>query len=105
MAVVDRVYARSLFEAAQEQGKLAPVHEQLSDFVEAVREVPELRSLLVNPEVDSRLKADALADLLGGAEEIVRNFIRLLAENCKRRRFRSPALELHGIRRAVLASP
>jgi F-type H+-transporting ATPase subunit delta len=80
MAAAERVYARALFEAAQEEGKLAQVHEQLSDFVEAVREVPELRSLLVNPEVDSRLKADALADLLGGAEDVVRNFIRLLAE-------------------------
>jgi F-type H+-transporting ATPase subunit delta len=80
MAVADRVYARALFEAAQEQGKLREVHEQLSDFVEAVREVPQLRSLLVNPEVDSRLKADALGEVLGGAEEIVRNFIRLLVE-------------------------
>jgi F-type H+-transporting ATPase subunit delta len=80
MAAADRVYARALFEAAQEEGKLAHVREELADFVEAVREVPELRSLLVNPEVDSRLKADAIADLLGGAEEIVRNFMRLLAE-------------------------
>jgi F-type H+-transporting ATPase subunit delta len=80
MAAADRVYARALFEAAQEEGKLAPVREELADFVEAVREVPELRSLLVNPEVDSRLKAEALGDLLGGAEEIVRNFMRLLAE-------------------------
>ena len=80
MAAADRVYARALFEAAQEDGKLAQVREELGDFVEAVREVPELRSLLVNPEVDSRLKAEALGDLLGGAEELVRNFMRLLAE-------------------------
>jgi F-type H+-transporting ATPase subunit delta len=80
VAAAERMYARALFEAAEEQGKVAQVREDLGDFVEAVREVPELRSLLLNPEVDSRLKADALADVLGGAEELLRNFMRLLAE-------------------------
>ena len=80
MPVAERMYARALFEAAQDQGKLADVGEQVSDFVEAVREVPELRALLVNPELDTRLKADALGDLLGGADELVRNFLLLLAE-------------------------
>jgi F-type H+-transporting ATPase subunit delta len=78
--VAERMYARALFEAAQDQGKLADVGEQVSDFVDAVREVPELRALLVNPELDTRLKADALGDLLGGADELVRNFLLLLAE-------------------------
>ena len=80
MPVAERMYARALFEAAQEQGSLAEVGEQLSDFVEAVAEVPELRALLVNPELDTRLKADALGDLLGGADPLVRNFLQLLAE-------------------------
>jgi F-type H+-transporting ATPase subunit delta len=78
--VAERMYARALFEAAQDRGRLADVGEQVSDFVEAVREVPELRALLVNPELDTRLKADALGDLLGGADELVRNFLLLLAE-------------------------
>ena len=80
MPVAERMYARALFEAAQEQGSLAEVGEQLADFVEAVAEVPELRALLVNPELDTRLKADALGDLLGGADPLVRNFLQLLAE-------------------------
>jgi F-type H+-transporting ATPase subunit delta len=78
--VAERMYARALFEAAQDQGRLADVGEQVSDFVEAVREVPELRALLVNPELDTRLKADALGELLGGSDELVRNFLLLLAE-------------------------
>ena len=80
MAVAEAMYARALFGAAQDKGKLAEVREELSDFVTAVREVPELRSLLVNPEVDSRVKADALRELLEGADEVVRNFLLLLAE-------------------------
>jgi F-type H+-transporting ATPase subunit delta len=80
VAVAERMYARALFQAAREEGRLAPVREELGDFVQAVRDVSELRGLLVNPEVDSRLKADALSELLGGADELVRNFLLLLAE-------------------------
>jgi F-type H+-transporting ATPase subunit delta len=80
MPVAERMYARALFEAAQDKGSLAEVGEQVTDFVDAVREVPELRALLVNPELDTRLKADALGDLLGGADELVRNFLVLLTE-------------------------
>ena len=80
MGVAQRMYARALFEAAQEQGKLAEVHEQLGDFVAMVEEVPELGAVLGNPELDSHTKAAILDDLLGGADELVRNFLRLIAE-------------------------
>jgi len=55
------------------------VREELGDFVAAVEEVPELRELLRNPQVDPRARADALDDVLGGADELVRNFLRLLS--------------------------
>jgi F-type H+-transporting ATPase subunit delta len=45
-----------------------------------VHEVPELRSVLRNPQVDARAKADVLAELLGGADDLVRNFLLLTAE-------------------------
>jgi len=47
---------------------------------EAIASNDELRELLDNPEADSRLKADVLADVAGGADELVVNFVRLLAE-------------------------
>jgi F-type H+-transporting ATPase subunit delta len=56
------------------------VREELGDFVEALRSVPELRELLRNPQLDPRAKVDVLDDLLGGADELVRNFLRLTAE-------------------------
>jgi F-type H+-transporting ATPase subunit delta len=56
------------------------VREELGDFVAAVEEVPELRELLRNPQVDPRARTAALDDLLGDADELVRNFLRLLAE-------------------------
>jgi len=55
------------------------VREELGDFVAAVEEVPELRELLRNPQVDPRARAGALDDVLGDADELVRNFLRLLS--------------------------
>jgi len=46
MSVADRVYARALFEAAQEKGRLEPVREGLEQVVAAAAEVPQLRELL-----------------------------------------------------------
>ena len=80
MSVVDRVYAKALFEAAQEQGKLEPVGEQLGQLVEAEREVPELRELLRNPQLDPRARRAALEDVLGGTEELLRNFLLVLSD-------------------------
>ena len=40
MAVAHRMYARALFQAARDGGKLDVVHEQLGDFAAAIAEVP-----------------------------------------------------------------
>ena len=56
------------------------MHEQLGDFVRAMDEVPELGALLRNPELDRRAKVAAVGDLLADGEELVRNFVRLVAE-------------------------
>jgi F-type H+-transporting ATPase subunit delta len=56
------------------------VHEELDDFAASVREVPELRSVLRNPQIEPGTKADLLQELLGGADELVRNFLRLVAD-------------------------
>jgi F-type H+-transporting ATPase subunit delta len=45
-----------------------------------VRDVPELRIVLRNPQIEPRTKADLLQELLGGSDELVRNFLRLVAE-------------------------
>jgi F-type H+-transporting ATPase subunit delta len=80
MAVVARTYARALFEAAKDEGRIEPVRDELTMFVEAVEEVPELRSLIRNPELDPRTKSAALDAVLEGADELIRNFIRVVTE-------------------------
>jgi F-type H+-transporting ATPase subunit delta len=56
------------------------VHEQLGDFAAAVHDVPELRSVLRNPQVDARAKAEVLTEILADADELIRNFLLLTAE-------------------------
>jgi F-type H+-transporting ATPase subunit delta len=59
---------------------LQTVHEELDDFAASVRDVPQLRLVLRNPQIEPRTKADLLQELLGGADELLRNFLRLVAE-------------------------
>ena len=56
------------------------MHTQLQELRDAVSSVDELRLLLENPEVDSRVKADVLSDVAKGSDELVVNFLRLVAE-------------------------
>jgi F-type H+-transporting ATPase subunit delta len=56
------------------------VHEQLQQLRDAFDSAPEMTALLENPEIDSRLKADVLAEIADGSDEIVVNFLRLIAE-------------------------
>jgi F-type H+-transporting ATPase subunit delta len=79
MAVVARTYAQALFDAASDNGRLDQVREDLQDFVAAIADVPELGALLRNPQLDPATKAEALDKLLGGADELVRNFLRVVA--------------------------
>ena len=69
-----------MFEAAQERGTLEDVQGQLDQLRQATTSVDELRLMLENPEVDSRVKQDVLAQIAQGADESVVNFVKLLAE-------------------------
>ena len=80
MAVAHRVYARALFDAAKERDRLPKVREDLNGFAEALDEIPELDALLRNPQIDRRAKADVLDAILGGVDELVRNFLLLTIE-------------------------
>jgi F-type H+-transporting ATPase subunit delta len=81
MAVAQRIYASALFDAAKEKDRLDAVHDEVHAFAESVEQVPALRELLVNPQLDSRAKVEALRAVLAESDELVRNFVLLVAEN------------------------
>ena len=80
MAVAQRMYARALFEAATDERRLERVAAELSELAGALEEVPQLRAFLRNPQVEPAGKAEVLDEICSGADDLVRNFVRLVAE-------------------------
>ena|SRR5580765_3392450 len=74
------MYARALFRAAQDAGRIDEVAGDLAALANAMDDVPELRAFLRNPQIEPTGKADVLDQLAGDADELVRNFVRLVAE-------------------------
>jgi F-type H+-transporting ATPase subunit delta len=59
------------------------VRQDLGDFVEAGRQVPELDELLRNPQLDKRAKSAAVDAVAAGGDPLVLNFLRLLVEKSR----------------------
>ena len=57
-----------------------PVSEELADFAAAVRDVPELRSPCATRSSRRATKVAVLDELVGDADQLIRNFLRLVAE-------------------------
>jgi F-type H+-transporting ATPase subunit delta len=56
------------------------VREQLAQVVAAESEVPQLRELLRNPQLDPRVRSATVEELLAGSDELLRNFLLLLVD-------------------------
>ena len=97
MAVAQRIYANALFEAAHEKGRLEPVSDDLHAFADAVDEVPQLRELLLDPQLDPRAKTEALSAVLVDADELVRNFLLLVAEKGRTNQLREIVREFDAL--------
>ena len=94
MEEIAQVYARSLFEVAQEHDNLDDVREQVGQFAEALDESQELSVFFFSPYFSTEEKKDGLHKALDGADEAVVNFLELLIE-----KHRMPAI--HRIRREL----
>jgi ATP synthase F1 delta subunit len=81
MEEISTVYARSLFEAAQEHDKLDAVRDQLGEIADAIAEDRDLQVFFFSPALSSEDKKEGLEKAITGAEELVQNFLELLIEN------------------------
>jgi ATP synthase F1 delta subunit len=79
VAVAERLYAKALFEAAEDSGRVDAVQRDLGEFADAVEASPELSAFLANPQVDPAAKVGVLGELSEGSDELVHNFLRLIA--------------------------
>ena len=87
MEEIAQVYARSLFEVAEEAGKLDEVHEQLGQIADALADDRDLQVFFFSPYFSTQEKSEGLDKAVSDAEPILVNFLKLLIE-----KHRMPAL-------------
>ena len=80
MEEVAEVYARALFEVANEQDVLDEVHEQLGQIADALDENRDLAVFFFSPYFSTDEKKDALGRAIEGAEPALMNFLEALVE-------------------------
>src|SRR3954463_15719369 len=81
MEEIATVYARSLFEVAQEQDKLDLIRDQLGAFADALEETRELQVFFFSPYFSTQEKEDGLDRAVTDADPAFVNFLKLLIEN------------------------
>ena len=80
MEEIAEVYARSLFEVAQEQGSMEEIHEQIDAFADELSRNRELQIFFFSPYFSSEEKKDGVAKVIEGGNEYFVRFLELLAE-------------------------
>ena len=80
MEEIAQVYARSLFEVAQEHGTLDRVRTELGEFADALEGNRDLAVFFFSPYFSTEEKKGALDRAIGGADDTTRNFLELLVE-------------------------
>ena len=81
MEEIATVYARALFEASQEQGRLDEVRQQLGQVADAFDEDRDLQVFFFSPYFSTQEKRDGLTRMLSDAETLLTNFLELLIDN------------------------
>ena len=81
MEEIAAVYARSLFEVAQEQSKLDQIRDELGEFADALNDTRELQVFFFSPYFSTAEKVDGLDRTVSDADPVVVNFLKLLIEN------------------------
>jgi F-type H+-transporting ATPase subunit delta len=87
MEEIAQVYARSLFEVAEEHDRLDEVRDQVGQFADALSESRDLQTFFFSPYFSTEEKKKGLDTALEGADETFLNFLAVLIEN-----HRMPAL-------------
>jgi F-type H+-transporting ATPase subunit delta len=80
MEEIATVYARSLFEVANEQDKLDLVRDQLGEFADALGKSRELQMFFFSPYFSTQEKKDGLDRAVTGTDPVFLNFLQLLIE-------------------------
>ncbi|MCS1352283.1 F0F1 ATP synthase subunit delta [Mechercharimyces sp. CAU 1602] len=110
-AVVAKRYAKALFEAAQEQGLLEQVEEELVTVDQMLGHTPELKKWLTHPTVDVKQKKEVLLKVSESMSTLTTNVLILLIERGREavitdfvRSYQKLANEARGVAEAVVTT-
>jgi F-type H+-transporting ATPase subunit delta len=84
---IAEVYARALFEVAQERGILDVIRDQLNQFTDALNDDRDVAIYFFSPYFSTEEKKDGLKRMITGADPAFMNFLEALVE-----RHRMPAI-------------
>jgi F-type H+-transporting ATPase subunit delta len=87
MEEIAEVYARALFEVAQEHDLLDEIHDELGQFADALNDNRELAVFFFSPYFSTDEKKEALQRIIDGGDPQFMNFLEALVE-----RHRMPAI-------------
>ena len=87
MEEIDEVYARALFEVAEEHDHLDEIHEELNQVAEVLRGNRDVSVFFFSPYFSTQEKKDALHRAVEDADPSLMNFLEALIE-----RHRMPAI-------------
>jgi F-type H+-transporting ATPase subunit delta len=87
MEEIAQVYARALFEVANEHDQLDEIHDQLGQFADAMSENRQLAVFFFSPYFSVEEKKQGLSQAVQGANGALTNFLEALIE-----RHRMPAI-------------
>ena len=97
MAIAHGIYAKALYQAARERGRVDVAREELAALASALETLPDLQAFLANPQLDPGAKASVLEEVTTGADPVVRNFVRLVASKGRAGQLRQIAEEFEAI--------
>jgi F-type H+-transporting ATPase subunit delta len=80
MEEIATVYARSLFEVANDRDAIDDVREQIGQFADELSENRDLQVFFFSPYFSTDEKKDGLRKAIDGADEATENFLELLVE-------------------------
>ena len=87
MEEIAAVYARALFEVAEERDLIDQIHDELTQFADALSENRQLAVFFFSPYFSTEEKKDGLKKAVTGADPAFMNFLEALIE-----RHRMPAI-------------
>jgi ATP synthase F1 delta subunit len=77
---VARVYARALYDAARDAGRVEAVRRDMGAFAAAVASSRPLRDVLLDPQIDAAAKRRVLSELCRSGDKLVANTLHVLLD-------------------------